>query len=290
MTRSARRSCEPDDREWDERRLGLETPPRLRVRKALIPDGDDTAFERILGTSEIFPINFLSRGMRAARAVCKVQLFHAYGGAAGSGTGFLIAPNLMMTNNHVLPTQKAALRSKALFDFALNDDFTPLHVKVAEVTDKVFLTSPKDALDFTIISLKPKTVDGTALNDFGYLRLLPHSGKAVSGESVSIIHHPQGVVKCLSLRNSKILKVRGSFITYSSDTEPGSSGAPVLNDHWQPVAIHHQALAKPGTRNQWIANQGVRISSIFEHILQESRRGQMGAKRVLDKISNNEKN
>lgn len=288
MKRGARCRCEPDEREWDERRLGLETPHRLRVRKALIPEGDDTAFERILGTSEIFPINFLSRGMRAARAVCKVQLFHAYGGAAGSGTGFLIAPTLMMTNNHVLPTQKAALRSKALFDFALNDDFTPLHVKVAEAADDVFFTSPKDALDFTIVSLKPKTVDGTALEDFGYLRLLPHSGKAVSDESVSIIHHPQGVVKCLSLRNSKILKVRRSFITYSSDTEPGSSGAPVLNDHWQLVAIHHQALAKPGTRSQWIANQGVRISSVFEHILQESRRGNASANSIIRQLMQDE--
>lgn len=290
MTRGARCRCEPDEREWDERHLGLDAPNRLRMRKALVPTGDDTAFERILGTSEIFPINFLSRGMRAARAVCKVQLFHAYGGAAGSGTGFLVAPNLMMTNNHVLPTQKAALRSKALFDFALNDDFTPLHVKVAEVTDEVFFTSPKDELDFTMVSLKPKTVDGTALEDFGYLRLLQHSGKAVSGESVSIIHHPQGVVKCLSLRNSKVLKVRGSFITYSSDTEPGSSGAPVLNDHWQPVAIHHQALAKPGTRSHWIANQGVRISSIFEHILQESRRGSMPAKYIISKLTYDDDN
>ncbi len=62
------------------------------------------------------------------------------------------------------------------------------------------------------------------------------------------------------------MSVKDHFITYSSDTLPGSSGAPVLNDQWLPVALHHRSVAHPSQRNRWIANRGIRISSILDYL------------------------
>ena len=56
----------------------------------------DTVFERIIRGDELQPINYLERGAIAARAVARVAL--APGG--GFGTGFLIAPQVLITNNH----------------------------------------------------------------------------------------------------------------------------------------------------------------------------------------------
>jgi endonuclease G len=85
------------------------------------------------------------------------------------------------------------------------------------------------------------------------------------------------------------------FIYYTTDTEPGSSGAPVLNDQWQVVAIHHKAVPKPSGKkrgngsigsgkNQWIANEGVRVSAVFR-MLESERFSNIHASTVLERLS-----
>src|SRR6187402_2329534 len=56
----------------------------------------DTVFERIVGGDELQPVSYLERGMIAARAVTRLRL-----GPRNFGTGFLIAPRVLLTNNHV---------------------------------------------------------------------------------------------------------------------------------------------------------------------------------------------
>ncbi|WP_208991041.1 serine protease [Pseudovibrio sp. Tun.PSC04-5.I4] len=264
----------PVDVHWDQ-------PERLKVRRGLIPEGDETAFERIMGTSDIFPINFLSRGMNAAKAVCKVQLYRGGQIPAGAGSGFLVAPNLLLTNNHVVRSRNMAGMAKVIFDYAITDDFSLGHTKVFTVTEDVFFTSPGDELDYSFVSIEPSNNESAQLSDFGFLKLMAQSGKAVKGEPVSIIHHPNGGLKSLSLRNSRILTTQGDFITYTSDTEPGSSGAPVLNDQWLPVALHHRSVPHASIRNRWVANRGIRISSILSHLQLHATKGNTDALRIV---------
>ncbi|WP_209008984.1 trypsin-like serine peptidase [Pseudovibrio japonicus] len=244
---------------WDD-------PERLSVRRSLVPVGDITAFERIMGASDIFPINYLSRGATAARSICKVQVYREGHIPSGAGSGFLVAPNLLLTNNHVIRSRKSAARSSAIFRYEMNEEFKLDRGIAFSLTDEIFFTSPSNELDFSFVSVEEDTKEQVALSDFGFLKLLPQSGKAVNGEPVSVIHHPNGGLKSLSLRNSKIMSVKDHFITYSSDTLPGSSGAPVLNDQWLPVALHHRSVAHPSQRNRWIANRGIRISAILDYL------------------------
>lgn len=71
------------------------------------------------------------------------------------------------------------------------------------------------------------------------------------------------------------------YIYYSTDTERGSSGAPVLNDQWLPVALHHRSVPHPTKPDTWIANPGIRISRIFARLREAAEAGDMDAVQIL---------
>ncbi|MDA7423191.1 DNA/RNA non-specific endonuclease [Thalassococcus lentus] len=254
---------------------------RRRARRHMVPDDDSRAFERILGESNLFPVNYLSRGASKARAVAKVQLFMRGEIPVGSGSGFLVAPGLMLTNNHVLPSRDAARRAKAIFDYQDDDQYQPMPTQSFQITDDVFFTSDRNALDFTFVSVRMDNEHGASLDDYGQFALIEESGKAVKGEPVSIIQHPRGDRKSIALRDSTIVGVKDAFIYYSTDTEPGSSGAPVLNDQWLPVALHHRSVPHPTIEGRWIANRGIRISQIFARLRAAAAAGDSQAAKIL---------
>ncbi|MBV2359091.1 DNA/RNA non-specific endonuclease [Thalassococcus sp. CAU 1522] len=254
---------------------------RLRARRHMVPEDDDNAFERILGKSNLFPVNFLSRGARKAQSVAKVQLFVRGDIPIGSGSGFLVGPGLMLTNNHVLASRDAAARAKAIFNFQDDDKFQPLPTQTFDITSEIFFTSDRTALDFTFVSVRMDNDRGESLEPFGHFTLIEESGKAVKGEPVSIIQHPRGDRKSIALRDSTIVGVKGDFIYYSTDTEPGSSGAPVLNDQWLPVALHHRSVPHPEIEGRWIANRGIRISQIFRVLRDAAAEGDLDAVTIL---------
>lgn len=255
---------------------------RLRARRQMVPEDDENAFERILGQSNLFPINYLSRGAAKARAVAKIQLFYRGAIPAGSGSGFLVAPGLLLTNNHVIATREAARTAKAVFDHQQDDQFEYMPTKTFEITDNIFFTSDRKQLDFTFVSVRSVNDRGDHLADFGHFTLIEESGKAVKNEPVSIVQHPLGQQKSIALRDSRIIGVKGDFIYYSTDTEPGSSGSPVLNDQWLPVALHHRSVPHPEIKDKWIANRGIRISRIFATLYDAVQSGDADARRILE--------
>lgn len=251
--------------------------PKLAMRLDLIEPNpaDPFAYERIIGKSDLVSINFLDRGRRSADAVCRIKLpmegGHAY------GTAFLVGPRLLMTNNHVIANVAEAVQAEAEFGYEHDLDGV-VKAPAAFNLDphSIFYTSTE--LDVTLVAVAGMSSDGVPLDRFGWLPLIPLSGKAVTGEWVSIIQHPGSNPKQIAIHASQIVdldpkKVRADrklFIHYSTDTEPGSSGAPVLNDQWQVVAIHHKAVPAPPSRKRdaakWLGNEGVRISAIFKHL------------------------
>ncbi|WP_208978683.1 hypothetical protein [Pseudovibrio denitrificans] len=63
---------------------------------------------------------------------------------------------------------------------------------------------------------------------------------------------------------------------------PGSSGAPVLNDQWLPVALHHRSIPHPSHRNKWIANRGIRISAILANLKLHASKRNTDAVRIAE--------
>lgn len=240
----------------------------------------ELAFERIIAGNELQPVNYLPHGIVAGRPVCRLALTEPRGWA----TGFLIAPGVLLTNNHVFPTAQSARSAMAEFDLEL-DVFEKLKTPVAFGLnpDRLFVTS--SALDYSVVAVDEKSSSGTRLDGFGYLPLIATIGKAIEGEWLTIIQHPAGQPKQLCIRENQLLKRGDDVLWYSTDTLPGTSGAPVYNNTWQVVALHHSGV--PETKNgvtqtvdgtdydpgrddesavKWIANEGIRISRLVEDL------------------------
>ena len=56
--------------------------------------------------------------------------------------------------------------------------------------------------------------------------------KHVLGMNVNIIQHPQGLPKMIAIRNNLLDYRTPRTLLYETDTDHGSSGAPVLSDSW----------------------------------------------------------
>jgi endonuclease G, mitochondrial len=241
----------------------------VEARMEMSSQNDPFTIERIVGDSNLYQINYLSRGERASKAVGRVNVISKFGLSLGSGTGFLIAPGLLITNNHVLKQADMVQKSYVVFEFEYDAENQLKSTSLFRFTKDLFFTSKE--LDFSIVSVSSKSDSGRDLSEFGYLHLLEQSGKALPHEFVSIIQHPGGATKQLALRDSEILGRIEQYLYYTTDTNPGSSGAPVLNDEWFPVALHHRSVPDFDKPNSFVANRGIRISSIMQEL---SRAGQ----------------
>jgi endonuclease G len=229
----------------------------------------DSAFERIIGGNELQPVAYLERGAIAARAVARIDL-----GIPGSfGTGFLIAPRVLITNNHVLADKAAAARARAQFcyELDLNDNEVPA-VNYRLLPDELFFTLPP--LDYTVVAVEAVSQDKTtSLSDFGCLPLIETTGKAAEGEWLTIIQHPEGQRKQICIRENQLIKRDIDSLWYATDTSPGSSGSPVFNNDWFVVALHHKSIPetingvvqkRPDGSIKWAGNEGIRASRIVQ--------------------------
>ena len=122
--------------------------------------------------------------------------------------------------------------------------------------------------DFTVVVVS--TVDGAPGDRYGSTRLIAAPGKALRAERLNVIHHPNGDRKRISIRENRMVAEDDTWLRYTSDTEPGSSGAPVFNDQWEMVALHHGAIPRRNRAGRrltgYMANEGVRVSQIIRRL------------------------
>ncbi|WP_040778263.1 S1 family peptidase [Nocardia pneumoniae] len=248
------------------------------------PSDRITTLERIIGASnELQPANFLARGARTAATVARISLIRN-GREIPMGTGFLVSPRLLLTNNHVLADQDTARQVVVEFGAETTIDNNPCLPLRFRLDPDFFVTD--EHLDFTLVPVRPGT-DGKPPGDVvgWWNRLIRDQGKIVIGEAMNIIGHPMGRLKEIGIRKNQLDLQLDHFLHYSTDTEPGNSGSPVFNDQWEVVALHHSGvpctdeqgriLRRDGTvwrqgdgddAIAWTANEGVRISAILGHL------------------------
>lgn len=245
--------------------LEVDMPERVTTRMTLIDPRDGLALERVIGASDLFPISYLEAGLKAGKPVCRIEVRDRLARVLGHGTGFLVSPALLLTNNHVLENADAARFSLAQFNYETDLQMLPRPIRNFRLDpDLFFMTDSK--LDFTLVAVEPVSADGVKLSDFGFISLIPESGKVLVGEYVSIIQHPSGAPKTVAIRENEVKDVFDDFLHYATDTEPGSSGSPVFSDGWEVVALHHAGVPDPDDSSKYVANEGIRISSIMRFL------------------------
>lgn len=281
-----KRFMEASSKDTAKRGLPVSDEIKMATRKSLIDQSDPIALERIMGGNDLLPIAYLETGLRLSESVCRIVIKNRAGIVVGYGTGFLVSPDIVLTNNHVIPDIETAVFAAAEFNYQHDENFKPCRVyEFAFEPNRFFITDAR--LDFTLVSLNSKSSSGKKLNEIPYIKLLPIVGKIIEGEYVSIIQHPNGGPKAVTLRENKVQFLFDDFVHYMTDTEPGSSGSPVFNDQWIAVALHHSGVPDPKKKGNWIANEGIRISSIASFVESEYQKADDETKRIIKEVFEN---
>jgi hypothetical protein len=210
------------------------------------------------GVDTLLGISFLEVGLVRSRSVCRVT--STFAGGAAHGTASLVAPDLLLTNHHVLHDwddgDRPAQLVEAWFDYELT---------AAGATRQV-----------AIVACDPATIVGDREHDWAVIRLAaPAPGTAAvldldgaepphPDDYVFIIQHPDGGPKMIGLSHNLVRYVDEEVLQYWTDTQAGSSGSPVFNDRWEVVGLHHRWVEAPEGEGVSYRNQGRRIERVRE--------------------------
>jgi V8-like Glu-specific endopeptidase len=226
---------------------------------------DQEVLEKIFGENTLRPIAFLARGLEVSRSVAYVSV--TSGNERWSGTGFMVAPNLAMTNNHVI--SDASQLPGVIVRFNYQQDLLGRDLEIKDypaAPNGLFHTNK--TLDYTIFEVQS---DPGKKDAWANLALKPHDVKP--NERINIIQHPGGQPKQISMQNNMVEYIGGDVLQYVTSTLPGSSGSPIFDDRWQVVGLHHAGglIAEPTTGRYFNRNEGIVMSKILTDLPAELR-------------------
>lgn len=248
------------------------------------------------------------RMSRAAYSVCRVEI-----GGNAAGTGFLIGPDTVITNFHVVAPVLAKDKSRftkpvtCRFDHAQLSDGGFRQGRVVAVSEQCpdwseYAASDElaeggkppadDQLDYALLSLCERVGEqpSPATWTRGWISIPPIAARFRLGQPLIIIQHPLTAPKVIT-RSIRITEEFANRITYHGETYPGSSGSPCFSEDFELVALHHRgdpAFDDPRLK------QGIPIAKIRERLLTRALSdkfpecpGVESAKSALDAIVDN---
>lgn len=239
-------------------------------------------------TLDYQPASFLSEGAAVRRCIAYVEV--TFGTSSTMGTGFMISPRLFMTNQHVIANAQAALGATITFDRELDEDGRPRPTTSFTLDPQRFaLFSDEGVLDYALVAVGSRQAGASDLAEFGCSPLSNAPDKHVIGMSTNIIHHPAGQRKLISIRKNLLVARSAKTLLYETDTELGTSGAPVFNDDWEVVALHHygepflEQVDDAGATVPRNVNEGIRISALVNDLIARRDGLPPEARELLDK-------
>lgn len=191
------------------------------------------------------------------RQVCRVEVPLDAGGTA-TGTGFLVAPDLVLTNYHVVDDVRAgAARRESVrvrFDHAVGPgDPVPSQGTVVRLADQ-WLVAWRPPSEVDLVAHPGDALPGKGELDFAFLRLAASQSERgrvrlarpaqrgtglVAGDWLIILQHPGSEPLKQAFGLSLGQNGNQTRLRYKITTDGGSSGAPVLNERLDLVGLHH---------------------------------------------------
>jgi hypothetical protein len=196
----------------------------------------------------------LQRLHALAPSVCLLRVENAFGGF--TGTGFRIGSDVVLTNHHVLFPEKTKAAS-VWIDFGFDVDVTGASLPVVSIAGDTNTIAGDLNDDWAIIRVAGMDATIPAIG-------IKNAPVPAEGGRAFILQHPDGQQKRLGFVRNMITGVTDDRVQYLTDTQPGSSGAPVFDADGKLIALHHRG----GTPTQKTGkapltkNQGVRISRV----------------------------
>jgi hypothetical protein len=232
--------------------------------------------------------------------VCRIEIATPRGTVFG--TGFLLGPDVLMTNHHVMESvisgkakpeaalfrfdykrlSETVISEGAVFTLAprdwLIDSSPPSHVD-SKREPKPGVPNP-DELDYAIVRLEgsPGTRPAGQKPDpkdppRGWVHIDESAG-APADSPLLIMQHPDAGPLKLALDMKAVIgsNANGTRLKYNVNTEGGSSGAPCFNADWNLVALHHSGDPNFDSGHNAEYNEGIPIPAILQLLAARGKR------------------
>jgi hypothetical protein len=213
------------------------------------------------------------------------------------GTGFLVGPDAVLTNYHVMESVLANGSASSVlcrFDYkVLSDgsrdpgvevklhatdwklDYSPFtQSEKAGEPDKILPT--KDELDYALVRLarpvgqepgNPRAPAGAPARGWVNIPAAdPNPNPAFDPHAPLLIaQHPDGSPLKLAVDTDSIIALNSNStrVRYATNTEAGASGSPCFDLEWQLIALHHYGDPAYGQPRY---NQGIPIGKIRDRV------------------------
>ncbi len=209
--------------------------------------------EKIIGENTLRDVRLLELALEAAQAVVRIET------PQGVGSGFLCGDGVMMTNHHVLAEAAVAQASQFTFFYELDRQFKVKPTRsVSAQPEGLFFSD--ETLDVALVQVADVPAEVTPLT--------LKRQRVERNKRVSIIQHPGGHWKKISMQNNFVEYADTQVVQYSTSTASGSSGSPVFNDDFEVVAIHHSGgmLAEPHSGRRYLRNAGSAMIAVLQAV------------------------
>jgi hypothetical protein len=230
--------------------------------------------------------------------VCKIEVK-----GDGTGTGFLVGTNAVITNYHVMEKviKKAITPDKVIlrFDFKrlandavgtgtehkLADQWLIHHSEYsqADITDPTSGQQELDHLDYALLrtaeDVAAEPIGGAGIAgapERGFVDMPKQAHDFKAKPALFILQHPDGAPLKLALDTQAVTEVNqnGARVRYRTNTEAGSSGSPCFDGDWNLVALHH--LGDSNWKNPQF-NQGIPFTAIVSLLKTAGKDDALGA-------------
>lgn len=185
---------------------------------------------------------------RCSLAVCRIEVPED----TPRGTGFLIRPDIVITNYHVIEDvlQAPFPQDEIAFRFHYRKGSGGITCPLA--TDKWLVAASRiRERDYALLRIDTGWMQQS--DDGDWISLSPQRYSFTVGEAICIIQHPRGNPQKIAL--GAISAAEASRIYYTTNTREGSSGSPCVNGNGQVVALH-----------QGEGNVGIPFSAILDDL------------------------
>jgi hypothetical protein len=284
--------------------LATQTPGRSQL-ELLINEGDT-----------LLDVDTWRAGLGTAEArVCLIEYVQGAGTRA-LGTGFLVGPDVVMTNYHVMENvidgKLAPDRIRLRFDYkvlagsvVINEgrihrlaakwdiDYSPYSQLDLQVNPAG--TASAEELDYTLVrvdgkpGLEPVSAAG---NDDpksprrGWIPATADIHDWKTRRALLILQHPEGHPLKLAMRmDASPTPVPDdgapTRVRYTTRTEPGSSGSPCFDIDWNLVALHHSGdpkYEKLKAKPDW--NEGIPLTAIMRRLEKRGLTAQLAEQKI----------
>ena len=282
MDEERRRRVE-ERRRAEEARFGIGPPLTVQQAGVARASADGGLERKVRDYLPYLDVGLWRQQLFALEArVCRVEV-----DGRPLGTGFLVGPDAVLTNFHVLmevienPALAGGVRLR--FDYRVLGDgrrsegtLVPLHATEWLIDHSPFtadegaghpdaaLPTP-DELDHALVRLDRPFALEPAEAPRGWVPV-PTAPSLAPEMPLFILQHPRAEPLKLAIDTRAVLQLNanGTRVRYATNTEAGSSGSPCFDTAWGLVALHH--YGDPAFDHAATYNQGVPIQAIRDRL------------------------